>query len=220
MSETGTPVRRILYFGDPMCSWCYGFAPVVASIVARFAETAPLWLVLGGLRPGWSEPMDEFMKERMRSHWVRVKETTGQPFDFTFFEREGFVYDTEPACRATVAVRTMMLPPQALCYFRAVQTAFYAEGRDTTRAGVLADLAGQVGIDAADFAAMVEAEEIQAATSADFRMTRMLGVSEFPSLVLQEGTRYAYLTAGYRPLEELVPTLERWVSETGAGALV
>lgn len=51
-------------------------------------------------------------------------------------------------------------------------------------------------------------------------MTRMLGTNEFPSLVLQEGTRYADLTAGYRPQEELVPILGRWVSEPGKGNLV
>ena len=24
--------RELIYFADPMCSWCYGFAPVISAI--------------------------------------------------------------------------------------------------------------------------------------------------------------------------------------------
>jgi putative protein-disulfide isomerase len=203
--------RRILYFGDPMCSWCYGFAPAVRRIEQTFGRRAPIRLVMGGLRAGTTEPMTDAAKARMRGHWDRVREATGQPFVFGLFEREGFVYDTEPACRAVVAARTLS-PAAALAYFREVQRAFYAEGRDTTDAGALIAIAAECGIDATAFGSALRSEQMAAATGADFRLSRQLGVHEFPSLVLQDGTRYAYLTVGYRPFEELAPTLHGWLA--------
>ena len=49
--------RHLIYFADPMCSWCYGFWPVIAAVQAAFGETLPIRLVMGGLRPGTTEVM-------------------------------------------------------------------------------------------------------------------------------------------------------------------
>ena len=96
--------KELVYFADPMCSWCYGFAPVVAAVEQQFRGRLPLRLVMGGLRAGQTRPMRDADKEYIRDAWTRVNAASGQPFDFAFFEREGFVYDTEPACRAVVTM--------------------------------------------------------------------------------------------------------------------
>jgi len=96
---------HLIYFADPMCSWCWGFAPVIEAIRQRFGDALPIRLMMGGLRPGTTKPLDEAGKRTIREHWEHVHEATGQPFDFRFFEREGFIYDTEPASRAVVVVR-------------------------------------------------------------------------------------------------------------------
>jgi len=95
---------HLIYFADPMCSWCWGFAPVIDAIRERFGRDLPIRLIMGGLRPGTTKPMTEAAKRTTREHWEHVHEASGQPFDFTFFEREGFVYDTEPAAKAVVVV--------------------------------------------------------------------------------------------------------------------
>jgi putative protein-disulfide isomerase len=42
---------RLLYVMDPMCSWCWGFAPVLESLAEQAAAAGVgLQLVLGGLR--------------------------------------------------------------------------------------------------------------------------------------------------------------------------
>jgi putative protein-disulfide isomerase len=28
--------HRFVYFADPVCSWCYGFSPVIAALAERF----------------------------------------------------------------------------------------------------------------------------------------------------------------------------------------
>src|SRR5215212_11330318 len=138
------PHPHLIYIADPMCSWCWGFSPVIDAIRARFGDALPIRLILGGLRPGTTEPMHEKAKRTTREHWEHVREASGQPFDFAFFDREGFVYDTEPASRAVVVARRSAW---GLAMLRAVHRAFYAQNRDVTRAEVLADVAAEVGLD-------------------------------------------------------------------------
>lgn len=46
---------RLIYVMDPMCSWCWGFAPVAAALIAQAAEAGvSTRLVPGGLRSGGS----------------------------------------------------------------------------------------------------------------------------------------------------------------------
>jgi len=48
----------IIYIGDPMCSWCYGFAPELSKTIDHFDNKANLRLVMGGLRPYNDEHID------------------------------------------------------------------------------------------------------------------------------------------------------------------
>lgn len=207
--EPGAPERRILYFADPMCSWCWGFAPVVAAIAAQCAEAVPIRLCVGGLRPFTTEPMRERDKSFVRHHWETVAAETGQPLDFAFFQREGFVYDTEPACRAAVAVRGLA-PEATLAHLSALQRAFYAENRDVTQADVLTDIASAF-VARDDFAAVFAAEEVRAATLADFRLAKRLGIGGFPTVLLVEDSRAAILTAGWQPFVALEAPLRAWL---------
>jgi putative protein-disulfide isomerase len=202
--------KRILYFADPMCSWCWGFSPVIDAIARLCGERARIRLVVGGLRTGETQPLDPARKASIRRHWEQVETATGQPFDYAWFGREGFVYDTEPACRAAVAARSLA-PDQTLDYLRAVQRAFYAEDRDVTREEVLADVADAIGLRRDYFVTVYHAPEVVEATRADFGLASALGIAGFPTVVLQEGTSLTLLSGGYQPFDALEPALRNWL---------
>ncbi|MFZ1415356.1 MAG: DsbA family protein [Defluviicoccus sp.] len=202
--------RRILYFADPMCSWCWGFAPVIAALAGACEGVVPIRLCVGGLRPFTTEPMRARDKAFVRHHWETVAAETGQPFDFAFFEREAFVYDTEPACRAAVAVRGLA-PEVTLRHLAALQRAFYAENRDVTRADALAEVAAAF-VARHDFEAVFGAEEAREATLADFRLAKRLGIGGFPTVVLVEDNRAAVLSAGWQPFAALEQPLRAWLA--------
>jgi putative protein-disulfide isomerase len=206
---TGT----LFYFADPMCSWCWGFSPVIRKIAAAVGDRVVVRLVVGGLRAGQTRAMDAKAKAVVRHHWEAVAEATGQAFSFAFFDREGFVYDTEPACRAMVVMRSFA-PDATLAYLDAVQKAFYVDNRDVTDPGVLADIAGSFNggtLDAPVFTALFKAPEIIAATLADFRAAAAAGVTGFPTVVLSNSAGFSLLTAGYQPLDALMPQLALWL---------
>src|SRR5512141_2102520 len=132
------------YFADPMCSWCWGFSPVIETLRDDYRERMKIALVLGGLRHE-TAPMTAAQREDILHHWRAVQARTGQPFRFDNALPPGFVYDTEPACRAVVTVGGIE-PSQIFAVFKAIQTAFSAEGRDVTQPGGLAELAVELGV--------------------------------------------------------------------------
>jgi putative protein-disulfide isomerase len=204
--------KQFIYFADPMCSWCYGFSPVIAALAERFQDRMPLRVIVGGLRAGNTETMQPKDRDYIRSAWERVGGATGQPFDFHFFERERFVYDTEPACRAVVAARRMA-PDLALPFMARVSQAFYAENRDTTSAERLADIAEDAGLDRQEFETMFEAADTRNETFRDFLTAQELGIRGFPTVIAGNNEKgYALLTNGYRPLDDLADPLERWLA--------
>lgn len=203
--------KELVYFADPMCSWCYGFAPVVAAIEQHFRGRLPLRLVVGGLHAGLTQPMRDQEKERVRGAWTRVNAATGQPFDFSFFDREEFVNNTEPACRAVVAVRTLD-PSRALAFMEHIQTAFYAQNRDVTSTEVLADLAAEEGHDRSAFVAAFLSPDVRNETFRDFVTAQEFGIDGFPTLIVGGGREYAIITNGYRPLDGIPEALDQWLA--------
>lgn len=204
----------LLYVADPMCSWCWGFSPVIGEIAKRYGERADLEVIMGGLRPGATAPMDEADRATIREHWEHVQAASGQPFDFGFFERHDFVYDTEPACRAVVTVRSLDAE-STLPFLARLHEAFYRENRDVTGTDTLADLGEELGLDRTVFLSSFKDEETDRATRSDFELTARLGVGGFPSLLGYDGEVMAVLTTGYRPLEQLLPVIEHWLDQAG-----
>lgn len=204
------PAHQFVYFADPMCSWCYGFAPVVTALAERFEGRMGLQLVMGGLRAGQAAPMRAEDKAYIREAWTKVGEASGQAFNFDFFDRESFVYDTEPACRAVVTARRL-LPKLALPFLARVSRAFYAENRDMTSVEEIAEVAEEAGFDRHAFGDAFLAPDTRNETFRDFLTAQELGIHGFPTLVAGSPEKgYALVTNGFRPLDAVVDPLERW----------
>lgn len=205
----------LVYVGDPMCSWCYGFGPQLARMRVHFQGRLPMRLVLGGLRPYTTGPMDARMREFLRHHWQEVQARSGRPFDYARLDHEGFVYDTEPACRAVVTARELA-PDTAFDFFDAVQRAFYAQGADTGRAQIYTPLAVAAGLDPDRFDRTFAAPATRAATAADFDEAHRLGVTGFPTLLLDFGARTQAVCTGFTPAQSVVDAIEARIGGAAA----
>lgn len=198
---------NLVYVADPMCSWCYGFGRSVDALLADAGAAAPLQLalVMGGLRPFTTDAMAPERVAEILGHWHHVAEASGQPFaaaPHTALHEPGFVYDTEPASRAVVSVRSRW-PTHVWRYFKAVQRAFYAEARNVTRAEVLADLAESLGLPRAEFAHAFASQAMRDATLADFRQSQAWGIRGFPAVVAEHDGALHLVAQGYLPVEAL-----------------
>ncbi len=199
--------NQLLYVADPMCSWCWGFAPVIDAVRKNTLPRIGFRLIMGGLRPGAAAaPLDAHFKAYLREAWTTVQARTGQPFAWDLFERDDFLYDTGPAARAVVAARQLQGQSE-YDYFRALQEAFYARNEDVTQPEVLAELAVPLGMEKKAFLDVYEQASVATLTEEDFQAARVLGVQGFPTLLLRLDGKLFPLTQGYRPYDRLEPLL-------------
>jgi putative protein-disulfide isomerase len=200
---------KLIYVADPMCSWCYGFGKEMTELKAMHPGLQ-LDIVLGGLRAGGTELLTKEGKQFRLMHWARVEAASGLPFNReAFMALENFVYDTEPVCRAVVTARRLQPNADVLAVFRALQNAFYAEGRNTTDGKVLSEV-GAAALRKQGFEVSEEAffaEFSDAATIAearnDFVKARRLGVNSFPALLLDTGKEIVEVSPGYAHAQQV-----------------
>ena len=205
---------HLRYYADPLCSWCYGFGPELTKFMDRRPDL-PVQLVMGGLRAYNREPMSTAFTTMLREHWNQVAVVSGVPFSQAVLDQPGFIYDTEPACRAVVTARKIF-PGQAFGLMKAIQLAFFRDGRDAGSSEVLCELAAAQGYDAGVFQALFESDALQRETRADFAATQTLGVSGFPTVALSRGEELYLVTSGFVThdvLEYRVAEIERLASQ-------
>lgn len=195
---------EIVYVADPMCSWCWGFAPTIEQVDTAY--DIPLRIVVGGLRPGnRAEPLDA-IRGLLQHHWSQVAAASGQPFDLGGLDREDWVYDTMTADTAVVTMRASA-PDETLQFFTRLQRAFYAERVDVTDPGVYSSLVEGFRVDGTEFVEALISPQMRAATEKDFEEAAWLGVTAFPTLLLRDGTSTVPLSLGYAPFERVAERL-------------
>ena len=192
--------NTLIYIGDTMCSWCYGFANNLDKFIAAHPELT-LRLVQGGLRPNSTEKAID-MADFLKKHWVEIHQRTGQHFSYNILSDPDFIYDTEPASRAVVVAR-MMAPEKEYDFFKAVQKAFYSLNKNTNKLESYIDIAEQLGLDTDKYAMLFDSEEARYNTKADFQLSAEMGIRGFPSTVIKKGSEFIMLSNGFRTLEDL-----------------
>ncbi len=202
----------LIYIADPMCSWCWGFSPVLEEMRKRYENQVSFQLLLGGLRPGNTERFDESRRTYILQHWNAVHTRTGQPFNFDFQMLSTFTYDTEPASRAVMLTRKLM-PGKEWEFLKRVQEAFYVHNVDVTKVECLEELATTSGIDASSFREMFQLPQTKQEVWEDFDQARQLGVDGFPTLIGCHDSLVSTLMHGYQDRKTLVPSIDRFLEK-------
>jgi len=195
----------LIYIGDPMCSWCYGFSPELSTVVEELGDKVELKMVMGGLRPYNKEKISG-MKDFLKEHWEHVNEASGQPFDYGILDDPSFNYDTEPPSRAILVVRHLD-PTAELPFFHDVQKLFYAENKHTDIAENYYPILEKYDIDKKAFTAAFHSEEMKLLTKADFEKAGDMGIKGFPSMVLLQDGKYKLIANGYQKSDQVVQTI-------------
>jgi putative protein-disulfide isomerase len=212
--------NSLVYVGDPMCSWCYGFGVPLQQLLEQLPGV-PLAMVLGGLRAYNKEVMPDALKSTLHHHWEEVTKRSGKPFGTGQFDSEGYIYDTEPACRAVVTIRTHAAQ-HTLAMYHAIQHAFYALGRDITQTSVLADIwqevkeelldsniLGDVDFSRSDFVEAFESDSIKTQTRNDFAMVQQWGIRGFPALIAVVNGEAQLVANGYMEADEMLQRVQQ-----------
>jgi len=195
---------RLLYIADPMCSWCWGFAPQLAQVLERVDDRLDCEYVMGGLARDCDEPMPEDVRAYVQQAWAEVQARTGAEFNHDFWSRCEPRRSTYPACRAVLAAGLQSATREM---FRAIQRAYYSEARNPSDLITLTELAGELSLDVTRFSADLAGAAVEDALQQGFQLRRRLGVRTFPTLLVEQGEQVTLLAQGFAEFDAMAPSL-------------
>lgn len=201
----------LIYVGDPMCSWCYGFAPEIAKVTDELKDECDVQLVMGGLRPYNTETMAD-LGAFLGEHWDEVAKRSSVEFNHEILGDKSFVYDTEPPARAVVAIRSMNDDVE-FEFFKSIQVAFYRDNKNTNEVDTYLDIL-PAGIDKDAFKDLFESPAMKEAVKADYALASTLGVRGFPATLLKVNGQLYQTSNGYATADELINRIEVILKKT------
>ena len=214
-------MSHLIFVIDPMCSWCWGFHPVIKELREKHSKNYEFSLVVGGLRTKGQMAWTEQSKQYFAQNWKAVQQRTKQPFNFTLLNKERFDYDTYPACKAIVTVRELWGDDASFEYLEKIQEAFYAKGEDTTSLETLLAYVGTMPPYLSDaisekksqkqrkkaFLEFYNSERAKILMQHDFSKARSMGANAFPSVVKIDNDGHMVCTKGYLTKDQLLNSI-------------
>lgn len=208
-TSQSTGDNAIIYVGDPMCSWCWGFAPALQALREEaMRQNMPFLIVLGGLRAGGADAWTAEFRQFLRHHWQEVAQRSNQDFSFDLLSRPQFDYNTEPACRAVVVFRDIFIKnnrlPELYDVFHAIQQRFYVDNQDPNQLAFYQPICENYQVDFQTFSQLFHSEKSQRETAEDFALCRRWQVRAFPTVLLRQNQHLQILSAGFCTATELL----------------
>ncbi len=212
---------KITVFADPVCTWCWGSAPVLRALEYRLGENVEIEYVMCGmiedirtfsnrrLEIGGDIPLSN---RNMMKAWMEASTIHGMPVlergmhlfseehPSTFPQNLAYItaklccrHNDKPECDTKRANR----------YLRRVQEATAVEGLLTTHNDVLVDLAAVEGFNTEEFARTLESDAAKKAFMADRERAHEYDIKSYPSFILEYDGREKILS-GYNTYNAIV----------------
>ena len=182
----------LFYVHDPMCSWCWGVAATLDSVLDALPDDINVVHLLGGLAPDSNEPMPESMQQGLQQTWKQIADVIpGTEFNFAFWTDNTPRRSTWPSCRAVIAARRQSEDYERPM-IKAIQRAYYLDAKNPSDSDTLLQCAKDIGCDGAVFSKDFESEDVSNEFLDELRQVQRYGVRGFPSLVLQKADGSAF----------------------------
>ena len=175
---------QLYYLHDPMCSWCWGFAPTWNKVKEVLNGKVEVSYLLGGLAPDSDEDMPLQTRDYVQSNWKKIEEAIpGTKFNYDFWTKCKPRRSTYPACRAVISAR-IQSPDCEVSMISAIQKCYYLDTQNPSDEDVLVSLAAELGLDAEKFRFDLKSEKVNEALLTEISLARSLEMSGMPSLIL------------------------------------
>lgn len=184
MNVKNNPQPRLYYVYDPMCSWCWGYAPTWHKLRTALEKSGiTVEYKLGGLAPDSDELMHKEMQSFLEQTWHKINIQLGTTFNYDFWRKCQPRRSTYPACRAVLIAREQGLEQQML---DGIQTAYYLEAKNPSDLDTLTNIAAKIGLNTTEFVTQMHSELLNQKLLSEIATVRQLPIQGFPSLVLEQ----------------------------------
>ncbi|GAA4353909.1 DsbA family protein [Kangiella taiwanensis] len=205
---------KLFYFHDPMCSWCWGFAPTWTQLQSRLydelGDQLSIEYVLGGLAPDNDQPMPEEMQNTLQGYWRRIESLLGTQFNYDFWDQCQPRRSTYPACRAVIAAAKQNHEKHMI---RAIQEAYYLRAMNPSDTATLEQLASELELKKEQFAQDLRSPETEQLLMEQIGQYRTLSANGFPSLVLALDSELIPIAIDYKRDETMFAMIKNTLKE-------
>jgi len=205
----------IYYVYDPLCSWCYGFSPVIKKIKNAYKDQFDFKVISGGMQSGERKQPVSAIRDYLKAAYKNVTEKTGVEFGekfMTVLEEGSRMLDSIPPSIALSIVKDLK-PEEALNFAASIQEAIYYDGFNWNSVKAYFPYLKQYDIDPEDFKRKFEDPIYKEKTLEDFKLAANFGVTGFPSVILKKEDKYYLIAQGFVPFEKLNATVEQILSD-------
>src|SRR5215217_6476374 len=189
-SDGSAAKPTLVYVTDPICSGCWAFEPTWRRLRHHYDSVVTVRTIYGGLLAGWegfSDPGAGIAKPAdVGPHWLEVAARTGQPINPEVWHTDPSS-SSYPASKAAHIVR-MLDPAAEERFLRRIREAVFLQARNIARRDVLVSCAADAGIDAKAFSVLFDADAGAHGLASDLRDRQLLGVRQFPTLLIATAT--------------------------------
>ncbi len=175
-------IHTLYYVYDPMCAWCYAFAPTFEEIKSKLSSNIKIVHVPGGLAPHSNKPMPDEMREKIETIWYDIEQRVGTKFNHEFWISCTPRRSTYLSCQATLAAKKQKKEEEMIS---AIQQAYYQRAMNPSDESTMIKLAEELNLDIEQFKNDLYSEETITLFNEKLNLRRKLGLNSFPSLAIK-----------------------------------
>ena len=194
-------MSTLFYVIDPMCSWCYAFAPTWQKIIENLPSNIKVVYVQGGLAPISNETMSNDMQNMLQGVWKQIHNSVGTEFNFDFWRKCTPRRSTYLSCQAAIAARVQGKEYEMIS---AIQQQYYLNAKNPSNRDTLEEAAKMIEIDTKKFCKDLESDKIMLKLQEDFKIKDKIKVNSFPSLIFKYKNNYFPIKIEYNHYESML----------------
>ena len=201
----------IYYVYDPLCSWCYGFSPVMKKLKNSYDNEFNFEVISGGMQSGDRKQPVSVIRDYLKGAYKNVTERTGVEFGDKFMKvlDDGTrILDSIPPSIALSVIKELK-PEETLNFAAIIQEAIYYDGMDWNLVEAYFPYLEKYNIDPDEFMKKFEDPFYKEKTLEDFKLASNFGVTGFPTVILKKDDKYYLLAQGFVPFEQLNASVEQ-----------
>jgi len=199
-------MKTLYYILDPMCSWCYAFAPVWQKLLKNLDSDVHVEYVYGGLAPHSDEPMSKSMQEMLENTWKAIEKKVGTQFNYDFWKKCKPRRSTYLACQACISAKEQGKEYEMI---KEIQKAYYKNASNPSDRDTLERAALNAKLNVKQFSSDLESQKTITLLEKNLNRRRALGVNGFPSLILKSDNQYYNIDIDFTDYKNILKNLKK-----------
>lgn len=207
---------KFIYIYDALCTWCYGFSPVIKAVQNKYDQVFEFEILSGGLITGTRTGPISVVYPKFREEYKIVEETSGIDFGEAFLhelEKGSMIFDSERPAVALSVFKSLM-PEKIFEFIYDLQQSIFYEGKEPSGDELYRYHAVNFGIDPDMFIHKMHLEQFKQDAYYEFALARQLRVNNYPAAFIQSADNHFFMVArGFATLETMELRIDNVLKE-------